>query len=470
MSTNNKVFQVLVTKGNAALPSRSATLDSLAVGQLGIFDAKTNLAIDGTTNPVRDFYLAVGVDKDGDTVMDSINFSAGQLIQKENIRDFTYKPHSASRPMVFEITDYKVNCDTEYAVKLEFRNMQVYMRQGYNAYAKTFAVKTACCEECVDCPSGTPADLTTKLLQAFNSDAAGMFIAEAITGGASLSVTTAPTVASDITVSIGDVDVTVAVAATDTVAQAATKIANAITASSTAKATAVATSAKVLISGLSIGTVITVDEGTTLAVVAVEAVNTVTNLDTVEEGINTGIRITTVPLAIQQFCSINTMYYNPRQTVVIPSLIEGFNCTGKVTITQTALDEEGNGYDIKQKEYHAGGFNGKPGVYRASTALGLAMPGFSYLANEASKYDQFSLVYDQFSTAGWGEYLNNLMTLVAIPEADTVTRNSFATVMDAILGTTTLFEPLADDALAANVDPAVVETSPPTTGLVDGIA
>ena len=390
MSTNNKVFQVLVTKGNAALPSRSATLDSLAVGQLGIFDAKTNLAIDGTTNPVRDFYLAVGVDKDGDTVMDGVNFSAGQLIQKENIRDFTYKPHSAARPMIFEITDYKVNCDTEYAVKLEFRNMQVYMRQGYNAYAKTFSVKTACCEECVDCPSGSPADLTTKLLQAFNSDAAGMFKAEAIEepGGA-------------------------------VIADLATYIADPLNANA-------------------LGTL--------------------------------GIRITTVPLAIQQFCSINTMYYNPRQTVVIPSLIEGFNCTGKVTVTQTALDEEGNGYDIKQKEYHAGGWNGKPGVYRASTALGLAMPGFNYLAVEGSKYDQFSLVYDQFSTAGWGEYLNNLMTLVAIPAADTVTRNSFATVMDAILGTTTLFEPLADDAAAASADPAVVETSPPTTGLVDGIA
>ena len=390
MSTNNKVFQVLVTKGNAALPSRSATLDSLAVGQLGIFDAKTNLAIDGTTNPVRDFYLAVGVDKDGDTVMDGVNFSAGQLIQKENIRDFTYKPHSAARPMVFEITDYKVNCDTEYAVKLEFRNMQVYMRQGYNAYAKTFSVKTACCEECVDCPSGSPADLTTKLLQAFNSDAAGMFKAEAIEEPRGA-----------------------------VIADLAAYIADPLNADA---------------------------------------------LDTL------GIRITTVPLAIQQFCSINTMYYNPRQTVVIPSLIEGFNCTGKVTITQTALDEEGNGYDIKQKEYHAGGWNGKPGVYRASTALGLAMPGFNYLAVEGSKYDQFSLVYDQFSTAGWGEYLNNLMTLVAIPAADTVTRNSFATVMDAILGTTTLFEPLADDAAAASADPAVVETSPPTTGLVDGIA
>ena len=131
----------------------------------------------------------------------------------------------------------------------------------------------------MDCPSGTPADLTTKLLQAFNSDAAGMFKAEAIEepGGS-------------------------------VIADLATYIADPLNADA---------------------------------------------LDTL------GIRITTVPLAIQQFCSINTMYYNPRQTVVIPSLIEGFNCTGKITITQTALDEEGNGYDIKQKEYHAGGWNGR---------------------------------------------------------------------------------------------------------------
>ena len=184
-----------------------------------------------------------------------------------------------------------------------------------------------------------------------------------------------------------------------------------------------------------------------------------------------GIRITTVPLAIQQFCSINTMYYNPRQTVVIPSLIEGFNCTGKITITQTALDEEGNGYDVKQKEYQAGGWNNRPGIYRASTAIGLAMPGFKYFADETKKYDQFQLVYDFFSTAGWKEYLNNLMTVVAIPESDTTTRNAFATVMDAILASATMgFEALADDASAASTTATVVEATPPASAAVDGIA
>ena len=377
MSTNNKVFQVLVTKGNKALVAKDAALDAITDGQLGIFDAKTNLAIDHTAAGVKDFYLAVGVDSDGDGVVDAVNFSAGQAIQKENIRDYTYKPHTAARPMVAEITNFTAKPDTDYAIKFEFRNMKVYMRQGYNAFAKTYAVRTSCS----DGTTGDPVELVTKFLEAFNMDNTGMFKAEAIAGGA------------------------------------------------------------------------------------------VIDLATIGADVVPGIRITTNPIAINQFCSINTTYYNPRQTVVIASLVEGFNCNGKVTVTQTAVDEEGHGYDIKQKEYHAAGWNGKPGVYRASTALGLAMPGFKYFADETKKYDQFNLVYDFFSTAGWKEYLNNLMTVVAIPESDTTTRNAFATVMDAILANATMgFESLADDASAASSTATVVENTPPASAAVDGIA
>lgn len=88
--------------------------------------------------------------------------------------------------------------------------------------------------------------------------------------------------------------------------------------------------------------------------------------------------------------------------------------------------------------------------------MGLAKDGFEYFADENTKYDQIYLVYDHFSTAGWGEYLNNLMSLVAIPETDTVTRNGFLAVVDAILAGRG-FEPLADDAATANVSPTVVE-------------
>ena len=85
-----------------------------------------------------------------------------------------------------------------------------------------------------------------------------------------------------------------------------------------------------------------------------------------------GLRITVNGIAVNKFCNINTRYYNPRQTVIIPSLVSGFGCTGVVTTTQQAVSEEGNGYDVKQKEYHAGGWNGRPGPYKASTVVGLA--------------------------------------------------------------------------------------------------
>lgn len=385
MSTNNKVFQVLVAKGNQPLAAAGTSLDALADGQLGIFDVNTNLAVPATA--VKKFFLAVGVDSNGDGTIDNIVTSAGQEVQKENIRDFTFKPHTAARPMILEITDLNnIKCETEYAIKFEFRNSQIYARQGYVQYTKTFGIKTECCD---GSDAGINTDLVKKFLEAFNADESGMFKAEAITGASG-------------TV-IADLDAYVA------------------------------------------------DEAN-LAVLG-----------------NVSLRITSNDLAIQKYCDINLQYHNLRQTVIIPSLIEGFNCTGKVTITQNAASEEGSGYDIKQKEYHAGGWNGKPGVYRASSALGLAMPGFDYMADASLKYDQFHLVYDQFSTAGWGEYLNNLMTVIAIPATSTVTRDAFATAMNVQLGPLG-FETLVDDAAAASTDPDVVETTPPASSDLDGIA
>lgn len=448
MSTNNKVFQVLVTKGNKALAAEGTKVDALADGQLGIFDANTNLAVSAA---VKKFYLAVGVDSDGDGVVDNIAASAGQEIQKDNFRDFTYKPHTAARDMVFDIIGYDdVKCDTDYAVKFEFRNAQIYARQGYNQFAKTFAIRTACCE--AGSTTGTVADLTAKLVEALNADESGMFTAESVD---SLNVTTAPTVAGNIVVTIGADTTTVAVLATETPETTAAKIAAAITADTGNTAVASASGSTVQIGSVPEGTAISVDAGTTLAVVEV-----------VE---NSGVRVTTNSLAVNKFCDVNTKYYKPRTTIVVPSLIEGFNCTGKIVIVEEGKPEEGSGYDIRQKEYHAGGWNGKPGPYRASTAVGLAMPGFEYLASDNIKYDQFHLVYDHFSTAGWGEYLNNLMTIVAIPATDTVTRDAFATAMNVQL-TALGFESLVDDATAASVDPTVVEATPPASTAVDGIA
>lgn len=386
MSTNNKVFQVLVTKGNVAPLAKDLPLTSLAVGQIGAFDHSTNLSIDGTA-PVKDFYLAVGVDKTGDGTMDDINTSAGQVIQKENVRDLTFRPHTPSAPQIFEITDYTANCETDYTVRFEMRNMQVYMRQGYNQFSKAFSVRTACCGCNVDCPSGSAVELTKLLFHAMNKDADGLFKVEAITGPAG-------TVITDIDAFAADVD----------------------------------------------------------------------NVDATP-----GLRITVNGLAVNNFTNVNTSYYNPRQTVIIPSLTGGFDCTGKITVTQQAVAEEGSGYDIKQKEYFAGGWNGRPGPYRVSPATGLAKENFMYFTDASVKYDQFNLVYDQFSTAGWLEYLNNLSTLIAVPQADTVTRNGLGTLLDTLLSGRG-FEPLADDASTAVANPATVEKTSSKGKAKDGIA
>ena len=103
-----------------------------------------------------------------------------------------------------------------------------------------------------------------------------------------------------------------------------------------------------------------------------------------------------------------------------------------------------------------------------STATGTAMYIETW-ADKAIKYDQFFLQYTQESQAGWLEFISNLSTTIAVPGTDTVTRNSLATILDAVL-LGSGFDALADDAATGNVDPAVVAPTSAKTPATDGIA
>lgn len=401
MSRNNDVFQVLVTTGNLAPLAAGSTIDALAPGQIGVFDEETKLSIDGTSL-VRNFFVAVGIDRDGDTITDDISKSAGQLIQRTNMRFYSFRPHTAAQPMVAELVNYKADCDTDYAFKLEFRNQEIYRRQGYAQFSKTYAIRTSCCDNCADCPSGDANEITLLLLTEMNNDVHGLVTATAI---ARQPVTTA-THGTSVDYAIGDVM-----------------------------------------------TVADVE-----ALIAFNAGETDATLHVFSD-----IRMTTVPVAVNKFCDINLKYYAPRQTVIIPSLVEGFGCNGSVSITQEAAMEEGSGYDIRQKEYHAGAWNGRPGPYRASTATGLAQGGIEYFAEDKIKYDQFSLTYDQFSVAGWLEHLNNLATIIAIPSSDVLTSDGLVVILDNLL-TPLGFDALSDDVALADTDDTVVE---PTADIDD---
>ena len=138
MSRNNDVFQVLVTKGDQEVLAANNTVADLAPGQIGVFDYNTNLSIGllGGIVP-RNFYLAVGLDTDGDTVTDDIMKSAGSHIQARNLAFYSFRPHTAGQPLKVVLKNYTADCETEYGIKLELRNQEIYRTQGYNQFTKT---------------------------------------------------------------------------------------------------------------------------------------------------------------------------------------------------------------------------------------------------------------------------------------------------------------------------------------------
>ena len=385
MSRNNDVFQVLVTKGNQAVLAAGNEVTDLLPGQAGVFSFESNLSIDGTV-PTRNFYVAVGLDEDGDGVTDNIRKSAGSHIQTRNIAFYSYRPFEAGRPMILEFKDFKTSCGEQYGIAIEFRNQQIYRTQGYVQFKVNYVVEGICCDGCsTGCESGDDNLVAKKLVDAINNDPRGFVKAEMFN-------TTTNAVVTDY-----DAFVT-----------------------------------------------------------ANLAVNTDSNL---ANDVKLGIRLTSIPQKINKYMGIDTKYFHMRETFLVPSKLIGFECNGEFSVKQTAKVTQGLGYDIQYLEYLAGGWNGNPGPYRTYRVNGLAKP-ITYVAETNTQYGILALTYDQFSIGGWLEYLNNEASIIAIPQADSVTRASLLGVIDK-LAKLSNFDGLTDDAASYNV------AAPETDGLGD---
>jgi len=114
-------------------------------------------------------------------------------------------------------------------------------------------------------------------------------------------------------------------------------------------------------------------------------------------------------------------------------------------------------------EYKAGGFTGKPSVYRTGTMLGVAFQGFSSLVDKAGIYNKIDITYDLESNSGWLDYKNNLNTSIIIPCGNDAAAADFADVMDALL---TDFDPKADDLVACDCNLNLTEDK---SGAEDGL-
>lgn len=180
MSRNNDVFSVMVAKSFLATVNKE--VGDLTPGQIGVFDAETNKSLIATSALPKEFYLAVGIaDVNNSNLLGNIKKSAGQIIQRDNIRYYQVQPYTAGKPEIVEISDIKSNCNGDFGIKLEFRNQKIYNQQGYNQFSKSYVVKTPDCnDDCELCQPQDPNLLVKLLVEAINLDKDGLVKAEAI--------------------------------------------------------------------------------------------------------------------------------------------------------------------------------------------------------------------------------------------------------------------------------------------------
>ena len=375
---NNDVFQVLPTRGNQALAANGSTVENLLPGQLGVFDANTGLAY-ATSVPAgtRGITLAVGIGTG--SVLSDIRTSAGQFIQTKGITDLTFKPHTAGQPMKVTVGNFKAECDTEYGVRIEFRNSKINRIQGYNQFSKAYMVTTPCCDDCAEGCGSLDANVLTQLLVTnINADEAGLVLAQAV---ARQAITIATHGTSD-----------------DYLA------------------------------------------GQLMTPADVEALITFNKTATAGTEVFSDIQLVSQPLSIGSFCQVNLQYYKLLETVLIVSLVEGFGCSGVTTVNQYPVYAEGTGSNILQKEYHGSGWAGS-GPYKLSEVTGTAKGNIVYLADKNTNYDQIILEHNQTSESGWKEYENTMSTIFAYPCDDCTLATSITNLLEAFITNTPVVAP-----------------------------
>lgn len=139
---NNNVFQILVVSATAALAAGSA-LEDLAVGQLGVFDAETNLSIDQSVAWPKKLYFAVGLANAAGTLGD-VRKSAGEFIEVKQINSVIAQDSVAAVAQVFTLplVGFVPVADTDYVIRFTFMSGETMQMHGFDNPTKPFIVTT----------------------------------------------------------------------------------------------------------------------------------------------------------------------------------------------------------------------------------------------------------------------------------------------------------------------------------------
>ena len=450
-SIMGSVEQVLVATGDQAVLGAGAALNTLAKGQLGVFDAKTNLSVDDSATS-RSFYIAVGTGN-GD-------FLTSNIITAADVEAYNTRCASAPQEGVYDlIVGGCTDCTEDYVLRFAITSPSDFYKMGYQPLYKTFVVGKDCCSNCTDCDNEAAicSEVIKKLRDEINADRDGLFTAWAIDPNKATSLDAAVLSDADIDNLVNAQAAQGWITVTDwngldggkTVTVGATTLTEASEfTAETDNATTAGNLATAIdgISGVSaeaVGNVviITLDAAGAAGNTTVLTTNATSGVELTGEGTLIGgadanakacpaLRIQTVLPTLKDWCNIPETYDFPRNVKLVAAPVEGLACCGAVTERQIPTLEEGSYEEVKYREYVAKGHLAGP--YR-QTQSGVFIGDASTQVVDGQDYNSMDIHYRYNHFSGNLSYSDPKLASIFIPCASSTTAAGFSAIVDALL-------------------------------------
>lgn len=188
---NNDVFKVLIpTTVDSVLANNAKTINDLAIGQLGIFEAHTSKSITAANVGKDDFRIIVAKDLDGDNVVDKLEKQAGQYIQVKNLKSISLQGYRNPKPQI-EILNPQITStgttdgiyDEEYGIRIAFLNPKITRLGGKHEFAKYFSYTGGLITKCNNAFTVHAKRIAVmqELVSLINADPDGLVRAELVT-------------------------------------------------------------------------------------------------------------------------------------------------------------------------------------------------------------------------------------------------------------------------------------------------